>query len=238
MKRDAKANSAAVEKGDITGKNPEPNQTQSAKQSSTETEKSVDPLDATSKQLFESLKERRSVLAKEENKRHYLIATNATLEDLARRCPLKYNELLDVKGISEKQQEKYGTEWLEVIAQFTAARKALVHKTTTLAKKPPVTPRPTSKRRLSLLSESSNSSPAFESPESRKKPQMHTGLSFSFADVELNDETTMTGLYNTPTKGILKNGQSYLQNTSSERRTKVQKTQSSGKYFEVQNTPT
>lgn len=86
--------------------------------------KAKDPderLDTASQALFAQLSERRKNLAKEHGLPAYRIASNIVLEGLARRRPLTNEELLEVKGLGVKLRDKYGAEWLEVIALFMSA---------------------------------------------------------------------------------------------------------------------
>jgi len=81
------------------------------------------PLDEREKELFEMLKQRRKELASTHGLAAYIIAHNTTLEDLARHQPLDNDGLLLIKGIGPAKAEKYGEDWIKVIAQFNAEKK-------------------------------------------------------------------------------------------------------------------
>ena len=72
----------------------------------------------------------------------YLIFTNATLDDLAKRQPETRDALLRVKGIGEQKAAKYGRDVLELIAEWKAeaseqsASEAKVPKATKTKKEP------------------------------------------------------------------------------------------------------
>ena len=67
--------------------------------------------------LFERLKAWRRMAANRENLPPYIIAHDKTLKAIAQRSPTTRAELLTVKGVSERTLEKYGDEFLEVVAQ-------------------------------------------------------------------------------------------------------------------------
>ncbi len=76
------------------------------------------PLDEREKELFEMLKQRRKELASTHGLAAYVIAHNTALEELARHQPLDSDGLLFIKGIGPAKAEKYGEDWIKVIAQF------------------------------------------------------------------------------------------------------------------------
>lgn len=67
--------------------------------------------------LMETLRSVRSRLAREENVPLYVVFSNATLADMARRRPRTMGEFLDVSGVGEKKAKKYGKAFLEAIAK-------------------------------------------------------------------------------------------------------------------------
>jgi ribonuclease D len=154
-----------------------------------------DPLDPVSKVLYSHLAARRKALAEEQNLPLYCIATNAVLETLARRRPERDVELLDVKGIGKIKRDKYGSEWLEIIARFLAKSDAQVHQTLPgnsvrdSQTDQPVTPSRKTRRRRVASPDSNDSSTGFDTPVQRT-PHLHTGLSFTFAETQLNDIDT------------------------------------------------
>ena len=73
-------------------------------------------LGADDQALFEHLREVRRELAGD--KPAYIVASNATLEDLARRRPTTMEELLDVRGIGQAKADAYGEELLEAVRSW------------------------------------------------------------------------------------------------------------------------
>ncbi|KAF2246075.1 hypothetical protein BU26DRAFT_521580 [Trematosphaeria pertusa] len=157
-------------------------------------------LDTKSQALFDQLSLRRKVLAKAEGVPAFRVASDAVLESLARERPEDDDALLSVKGIGKKQQDKYGAEWLEVIAQFLAINEIVpleplesIPQVTsasaldTQRKARPATPTRQPRRRKQPPENSPDSSPAFGNPV-RPPPQLHTGLSFGLAGTQLSDD--------------------------------------------------
>ena len=68
--------------------------------------------------LLTALKEVRTRLAKREGVPPYVIFSNATLTDMALRRPQSMGELLDVSGVGEQKQRRYGKAFLAAIAAF------------------------------------------------------------------------------------------------------------------------
>ena len=73
---------------------------------------------AADSRLLKALKDLRSRLAKEENVPAYVIFTNATLEDMAEKCPQTPQELLSVSGVGSAKAQRYGKPFLELLKQF------------------------------------------------------------------------------------------------------------------------
>ena len=63
----------------------------------------------------------RTRLAKREGVPPYVIFSNATLTDMALRRPQSLGELLDVSGVGEQKQRRYGKAFLAAIAEFCEA---------------------------------------------------------------------------------------------------------------------
>lgn len=155
--------------------------------------------DATSQALFNKLVLCRIRLAEEAKLPVYRITTNNVLVALALQRPSNKDELLAVKGVGQKQQESYGTAWLEVISQFhetdgrptddanaaATTSKPVEH---TVAE-PPSTPNCTPTRVRRHVQDSPDSSPAFGTPVQRT-PTLHTGLSFTMAETTLDQGRT------------------------------------------------
>ncbi|MGM9579076.1 MAG: RecQ family ATP-dependent DNA helicase, partial [Evtepia sp.] len=68
--------------------------------------------------LFGVLKALRTRLAQQERVPAYIIFTNATLEDMAARCPRTMEEMGEVSGVGQKKLEKYGEIFLRAIADY------------------------------------------------------------------------------------------------------------------------
>ncbi|KAF1954269.1 hypothetical protein CC80DRAFT_517786 [Byssothecium circinans] len=161
------------------------------------TNKVTEPMDAKTNALYDQLVERRKVLSSAMGMPPYIVANNAVLEGLARRRPVKHDELLEVKGIGKRTQEQYGAEWLEVIAQFLASY--IVAPNSVLSNvQQPTTPTHNPRRRKLETKDSPDSSPAFGSPIQRT-PQLHTGLSFGLAQTSLDAGDVMANGPPSPT---------------------------------------
>ncbi|KAH7071372.1 hypothetical protein BKA63DRAFT_517839 [Paraphoma chrysanthemicola] len=160
-----------------------------------------DLTDATSQALYSELLLRRSSLAETAGVPVYRITTNPVLVALAMYRPADKKQLLAIKGIGPKQEETYGSAWLETISLFMQANGIAVSNTYTDTEKtsdlttalqesahePPSTPDRIPRRRSHEAQDSSNSSPAFGSPVQRT-PQLHTGLSFTMAETNLDED--------------------------------------------------
>ncbi len=78
---------------------------------------SDDPLDGEGAELFEALRDLRRELSTALGKPAYVVFSDATLRDMARRRPADEDELLAVKGVGPKKIATYGEAFLEVISQ-------------------------------------------------------------------------------------------------------------------------
>ena len=67
--------------------------------------------------VFESLRALRRRLAAEEGIPAYMVFSDATLRDMARRMPQNEEEFLDVSGVGRHKAEKYGKLFLEALAR-------------------------------------------------------------------------------------------------------------------------
>ncbi|KAI8933308.1 hypothetical protein NX059_009933 [Plenodomus lindquistii] len=152
--------------------------------------KSLEPL---TRSLLDELTTRRAALAESSKLPAHRIISDALLELLAHERPIDTASLLLVKGIGKIQQQKYGDEWIEVISLFHATNglepppKATVPTSPNSDSRPEksATKTPQTPRRTRTRQEASpDSSPAFNTPLSRT-PQLHTGLSFTFAGTSL-----------------------------------------------------
>ena len=68
--------------------------------------------------LFEELRRLRKTLADAEGKPPYIVFGDATLVQMARARPVDYDEMLQISGVGQHKLDKYGDEFLAVIATF------------------------------------------------------------------------------------------------------------------------
>ena len=73
--------------------------------------------------LFDHLRELRTLIAREEGKPPYIIFSDKTLVDMCVKIPFDRNEMLQVSGVGENKFEKYGDKFLERILDFTNGEK-------------------------------------------------------------------------------------------------------------------
>jgi ribonuclease D len=158
--------------------------------------------DPTSQALFSELVLCRASLAEKAGVPAYRVCTEPILVKLALTRPIDKDELLAIKGMGAKQQESHGQAWLDVISTFISQNGitpvtatttvATGHATKHTAAEPPSTPNRTPRRGRFHGEDSPDSSPAFGSPVQRT-PQLHTGLSFTMAETNLDAEDDEDG---------------------------------------------
>lgn len=68
--------------------------------------------------LLDALKALRKSIASKKSVPAYVIFTDATLTDMCKKCPETPDEMLEVSGVGRTKLEKFGKEFLEVIAKF------------------------------------------------------------------------------------------------------------------------
>lgn len=73
------------------------------------------PVDA---DLLDALKALRKSIASKKSVPAYVIFSDATLTDMCKKCPETPDEMLEVSGVGRTKLEKFGKEFLEVIAKF------------------------------------------------------------------------------------------------------------------------
>ena len=73
---------------------------------------------AQSSDLFEQLRILRVQIAKQRGIAAYMVFSDATLHDMARKKPKTDSEMLDVKGVGEFKLKRYGELFLQKIAEF------------------------------------------------------------------------------------------------------------------------
>ena len=83
-----------------------------------ETAPAYTKLDLKDSDLFDVLKELRSILAKEANIPAYVVFSNATLTDMAKKKPKTMSEFRKVSGVGEIKAAWYGTAFLNCIKQY------------------------------------------------------------------------------------------------------------------------
>lgn len=156
--------------------------------------------DPASQALYKELLLLRSKLAEAANIAVYRVVPNTVLVTLALERPHDTDELLAVKGVGKKQQEKYGAAWLEVISKSSAttigasgicSAESPRHLQPLEARRP-ATPNHSAKRGRIIGDESGDSSPAFATPPQRT-PNLHTGLSFTMAETTIDGRTVFDG---------------------------------------------
>ena len=81
-------------------------------------------LDPGDQRLFEALRARRSEIAREEKLPAYIVFSDRTLAELARRRPRSLVAFSDVRGVGTAKLERYGEKFLAVIRQSEAPEAA------------------------------------------------------------------------------------------------------------------
>lgn len=77
--------------------------------------------------LLAALREKRTQLAREARVPAYIIFSNATLSDMAAKRPATMEDLLRVTGVGAVKAERYGAEFLGVIARYYRNEERLRH---------------------------------------------------------------------------------------------------------------
>jgi len=75
-------------------------------------------VDSADSELFETLRALRYKLAQEEGVPAYIVFSNATLADMAKKAPKNMAEFLEVAGVGQVKAERYGQVFLDAINQF------------------------------------------------------------------------------------------------------------------------
>ena len=87
----------------------------------TEEEKQVaTKLTGPTSDLYEALRELRAELAAEHNIPAYVIFSNATLSDMAKKMPKNMTEFRRVSGVGEIKANWYGKQFIQRIKEFKA----------------------------------------------------------------------------------------------------------------------
>ncbi len=75
-------------------------------------------------ELREYLREWRRIMAKEKNVPAYIVLHDSSLEEICRRQPKFFAELLEIPGIGERKAELYGQEILDALGKFREGKRA------------------------------------------------------------------------------------------------------------------
>ena len=67
---------------------------------------------------MEKLKALRLTLAKEENMPAYIVFSNATLQDMAKKAPVTMADFLDVSGVGSYKTQRYGQAFITTIKKY------------------------------------------------------------------------------------------------------------------------
>jgi len=81
----------------------------------------ADSWEGVDKGLFETLRKLRRRLAEEKNVPAFIVFDDAALRDMARRRPKTPEAFLEVRGVGEKKNERYGAEFIAVVKEYYAA---------------------------------------------------------------------------------------------------------------------
>ena len=73
-------------------------------------------------ELFEALKALRFRLAQQEGVPAHIMFSNANLADMTKKSPKTISEFMDVSGVGEVKNLRYGKTFLEVIAGFRGGK--------------------------------------------------------------------------------------------------------------------
>jgi ATP-dependent DNA helicase RecQ len=72
-------------------------------------------LDAAEQRLFEALRRQRAEIAREEKCAAYIVFSDRTLAEIAKRRPRSSAALMDVRGVGQHKIDRYGEKFLAVI---------------------------------------------------------------------------------------------------------------------------
>ena len=78
----------------------------------------VTPKLMTDKALLGRLNRLRRKIAEEQHVPPFIIFTNATLRDMAAKCPRTRAQMLRVEGVGENKMDRYGDMFLRVIREY------------------------------------------------------------------------------------------------------------------------
>ncbi len=89
------------------------------------TQKSSQPKD----EIFEKLREKRASLAKEQNVPAYIVFSDKTLEEMARKLPKTKEEFLSIAGVGEAKLKSYGDDFISLCKELSIAKPKTLGKT-------------------------------------------------------------------------------------------------------------
>lgn len=72
------------------------------------------------KKLFAKLRQLRKVIANEENIPPFVVCNDATLIEMAERCPVGPNELLLINGVGQRKLARFGEAFMTLIRAHLA----------------------------------------------------------------------------------------------------------------------
>jgi ATP-dependent DNA helicase RecQ len=78
-----------------------------------------DSWEAVDRGLFETLRVLRRKIALEKGVPAYIVFSDVTLRDMARRKPLTPEDFLKVNGVGDKKCEEYGTRFIAAIKEYS-----------------------------------------------------------------------------------------------------------------------
>lgn len=81
-----------------------------------------DTLDSMELELFEQLRELRTVIAKEEGVPPYIIFADKSLVDMCIKAPLNKPDMLKISGVGENKYTRYGERFLQIIREHTISK--------------------------------------------------------------------------------------------------------------------
>lgn len=73
-------------------------------------------------ELFEKLREFRKDIAQTKNVAPYMVASDATLREIATKLPTTRNDMLEVSGIGEQKYDMYGEDFVRVVIEYMKAK--------------------------------------------------------------------------------------------------------------------
>jgi ATP-dependent DNA helicase RecQ len=88
--------------------------------------KLVAPVEGRDELLFELLRELRTELARKESIAPYMVFGDAALTQMAVLLPATKADFLEINGVGEKKQDKYGELFLNAIADYRSRHTALI----------------------------------------------------------------------------------------------------------------